>query len=104
MMDCIVWVITQIEQKQAQINNRNNELLLLSDKIKQTQFDHEKQLDDLASQLAQKEHLLSDKQNNVIETQNELDKMNEQSRKLTALIDKNQQHIQQQTEIQARQD
>lgn len=104
MMDCIVWVITQIEQKQAQINNRNNELLLLSDKIKQTQFEYEKQLDDLASQLAQKEHLLSDKQNNVIETQNELDKMNEQSRKLTALIDKNQQHIQQQTETQARQD
>lgn len=104
MMDCIVWVITQIEQKQAQINNRNNELLLLSDKNKQTQFAHEKQLDDLASQLAQKEHILSDKQNNVIETQNELDKMNEQSRKLTTLVDKNQQHIQQQTEIQARQD
>ena len=32
------------------------------------------------------------------ETQNELDKMNEQSRKLTALIDKNQQHIEQQTQ------
>ncbi|MFY8299904.1 YfiR/HmsC family protein [Pseudoalteromonas sp. SS15] len=89
---------TQIEQKQAQINNRNKELLLLSDKIKQTQFDHEKQLDDLASQLAQKEHLLADKQNKVSETQNELDKMNEQSRKLTALIDKNQQHIEQQTQ------
>ena len=71
---------TQIEQKQAQINNRNKELLLLSDKIKQTQFVHEKQLDDLASQLAQKEHLLEDKQNKVSETQNELDKMNEQSR------------------------
>lgn len=105
----------QIEQKQKSINSKNQELLMLNNKIQKSQIDYQIQLDNLASKIKQtesdyeqqlktltnnlkaKENLLAQKQSDVNETQNELDRINILSAELVQRIKTNQEHIDKQT-------